>query len=101
MADRFDLEQDILKCWGVVDDLKFYIKHADDWLEDERMNYLSGIAVKYDKKFDQMFKVFEDIVHQGGLGPWVHPSVVNPAPKSDNLRDAYDHEAYLDSLNDG
>lgn len=98
MADRFDLEQDILKCWEVVDDLKFYVQKSDEWTEDERMNYLSGLVVKYDKKFQQMFGLFEHIIKQDSIGG-ISVTHHNQA-SSDNFRNAYDHEMYLDSLSD-
>lgn len=100
MADRFDLEQDLLKCWEVVDDLKFYIAGSDKWTEDDRMNYLSGLAVKYDKKFDAMFRLFEDLVHQGAFETQAHSNAFDSSFSSDHFRDAYDHEMYLDSLSE-
>jgi len=62
MSDRFDLEQEIMSCWDVVQDLNFYIKNFDYWSEQERVNYLVGIQVKYDKKFDHMFNTFEQYI---------------------------------------
>jgi len=62
MSNRFDLEQEIMSCWDVVQDLNFYIKNFDYWSEDERVNYLVGLKVKYDKKFEVMFNTFEQYI---------------------------------------
>jgi hypothetical protein len=64
MTDRFDLEQEILQCWNVVDEIKFYLAKSDTWTEDEKLNYLIGLTVRYDKKFENMFDIFSECVHQ-------------------------------------
>lgn len=69
MRDRFDLEQEIMTCWNVVEDLKFYITNSDVWTADEQMNYINGITVKYDKRFEQMFELFEECVANGVFNP--------------------------------
>lgn len=64
MANRFDLEENIMQCWTVVEDLGFYIDNSKTWSEDERNNYLAGLKIKYDKKFEHMFGVFEECIRQ-------------------------------------
>jgi len=90
MTSRFDLEQEILTCWGVVDDLKFYISTSDTWTEDERMNFLIGISVKYDKKFNQLFQVFEDMIKDDFKG--------SPASTMPSFLDPYDEVTRADIL---
>ena len=58
---QFDLEQQIMNCWHVVDDLKL-VREAvsDDRLsKDELENVLLGLVQLYDLKFEQTFDTFE------------------------------------------
>lgn len=107
MSDRFDLEQEILACWAIVDDLKFMLDNSDNWSEDERLNYLIGLSVKYDKRFDHMFNTFEDVIKNAHFGDKVFQQSIHvqhhddvPPMTANTFRDAYDHETYLDSLAD-
>jgi hypothetical protein len=61
---RFDLEQRILNCWQVVDDLKtVYTYHSDNKsLDDDLANVLIGLQYLYQLKFEQLFKTFEDYI---------------------------------------
>jgi len=65
MKNRFDLEQEILDCWGVVDDIDT-IYHAEPLYEntDEMMNALLGLKTLYKLKFERLFSTFEDCVSQ-------------------------------------
>tara|TARA_R110002074_G_C12057346_1_gene620478 strand:+ start:279 stop:521 length:243 start_codon:yes stop_codon:yes gene_type:complete len=60
MKDRFDLEQEIMQCWTVVDDLKMLLEAGE--VSDETIN---SIATLYAIKFDQCFKTFSDCCSQG------------------------------------
>ena len=66
--NRFDLEQDILKCWGIVDDLALYQKFYDVWSEDDRLNFISGLSVKYHALFNQTFETFSQSLHEFKTG---------------------------------
>ena len=61
---RFDLEQEIMGCWNVVDELKLLIDKWDNITEDEKLNIIIGMASLYQLKFDVMFNTFEDCVHR-------------------------------------
>lgn len=70
MADRFDLEQGILKCWNITEDIDSLYTRVLDGEEmsvDEISNYLLGLKSIYDVKFDQLFKMFETLVHEGSI----------------------------------
>ena len=97
MRDRFDSEQEIMTCWNVVEDLKFYIANSDTWSTDERMNYINGITIKYDKRFDHMFNLFEECVAKDVFNP------VNISMNYSGLESAYDEtfDVNLQDLNDG
>ena len=65
MSDRFDFEQQITKCWFVVDDLKEldemifeeYVKFDKDSIS----NHILGIANSYDIKFHKLWHLFETV----------------------------------------
>ncbi len=64
ISTQFTLEQDILTCWNIIDDLRFFCEGSETWSEDERQNYLIGLIVKYDKRFEKTFKTFEDYLKE-------------------------------------
>lgn len=66
MNSVFTLEQQILSCWGVTDDIQVLIRQMDrrSLTEDEQMNFLIGIVTIYNQKFEQMFETFENLVHK-------------------------------------
>jgi hypothetical protein len=58
---QFDLEQQIMNCWGVVDDIQGLLKLEDlrSMTEDEHQNYLLGLATIYQVKFELLQNLFE------------------------------------------
>lgn len=84
MKTRFDLEQEIMNCWKVVDDLDV-VRHAlleQDADADRIDNMLLGLAELYQVKFDIMFKTFESLVSRReldrGLGSMSGRADVDP-----------------------
>ncbi len=67
MNDRFDLEEQIMDCWGVVDDIKTVYSSGDnrEVSEDEMMNALVGLQTIYQMKFEKLYQTFELMVSQG------------------------------------
>ena len=63
MKDRFDLEQEIMDCWGVVEDIDI-VYHAHGDKDDELANVLLGLKTLYQLKFERLFNTFEDCVKQ-------------------------------------
>lgn len=61
MIDRFDLEQDILRCWTMVDDVK---KFSEQITTEEQYKALSII---YDIHFERLWKTFETLVAEGKI----------------------------------
>ena len=72
MNDRFVLEDRIMKCWNVTDDIdmvtdyfvdnaKFQHMPAD--ITDAIMNKYLGIKELYEIRFQQLWDCFEDMVH--------------------------------------
>jgi len=71
--DRFDLEQQIMTCWSVVDDIDAvynYVGDHEDFIgmdpnhADKIANLLLGIKCMYDVKFDNMFRTFETLISE-------------------------------------
>jgi hypothetical protein len=69
MVDRFDLEQDIMKCWNVTDDidlLNFNVLEKD-MTKDEISNFLLGLKTIYQCKFENLFDNFSELVKNGKI----------------------------------
>jgi hypothetical protein len=63
--NRFDLEQDIMNCWQVVDDIRTFSKRYMDGAkmsEDDVANVLIGLEALYQMKFEQLFDTFEQCI---------------------------------------
>lgn len=70
MADRFDFEQQIMKCWNMVDDVdQLYgqIMESDHLNKDHIANYLLGLKTIYNVKFDTLFNQFEQLIREKQL----------------------------------
>jgi hypothetical protein len=69
MADRFDLEQEIMQCWSIVDDVKLLQTFVSDepYTEDFLQNYLLGLQTIYQTKFERLFNTFEQLVRNREL----------------------------------
>ena len=65
MSDRFDFEQQIIKCWSVVDDLKDLDEGLfEGWLsftQDDVSNQILAVANLYDVKFNKLWNLFESV----------------------------------------
>ena len=55
MADRFELEQQLLSCWNIIEDLK-------DIDESQKFNLIESIVNVYNFKFEKMFDTFEECI---------------------------------------
>lgn len=55
-SDRFDLEQQILDCWKITDDLKLVADKGEQAVE--------AVAALYELKFEQLWNTFESMVHE-------------------------------------
>ena len=75
-VNRFTLEQQIMECWHVVDDIdvmhefigddKFFEGMKPEH-QDKIMNLLLGMKEMYGLKFDRTFKTFEQCVHNSDV----------------------------------
>lgn len=66
MKDRFDLEQNIMKCWNVTDDIDLLYRNVmeKDLTKDEIANYLLGLKTIYELRFDETFDLFSRLVQE-------------------------------------
>lgn len=62
MTDRFELEQDIMNCWNVVEDIKTIYDRIDYTDQDQVMNSLLGLQTLYQMKFEKMWETFEQLI---------------------------------------
>ena len=66
MKTRFDLEQEIMNCWNIVDDLERLLKVCeninDSKTEDQIYNVVSGLKSVYDMRFQEMWDTFEHLI---------------------------------------
>lgn len=64
MSKRFDLEQEILRCWSIIDDLKVLADTWDQLTEDQKQNILLGLMELYELKFNICFNTFEELLQE-------------------------------------
>lgn len=65
---RFTLEDQIMECWGVVDDLDMvYSTEALYEDQDRMMNVLLGMQELYKIRFQRLFNTFEHLIHEGKI----------------------------------
>lgn len=67
MKNINELEQSIMDCWTIVDNLNS-IRGAVENLRlspGQVASVLDGLSVLYDNKFNSLFNAFEEIVHNG------------------------------------
>ena len=68
MKTQFDLEQRIMQCWGVVDDLDILYTNVLDLdpplTEDQIANTILGMKQLYDMKFYSLMSTFEKFLKE-------------------------------------
>jgi hypothetical protein len=64
MSKQFDLEQNILATWNIIDDLGTLTEHWDTLTEDDKLNILIGISNLYKLKFETTFNSFEEYIRR-------------------------------------
>jgi len=70
--DRFDLEQEIMNCWHITNDIDSVAHfvgeiNMDAKDQDAVLNMLLGMKQLYDVKFGVLFDTFEQLVEAGRL----------------------------------
>lgn len=72
--NRFDLEQQILSCWRITDDIGLLQKAVlegklddQDLTKDEISNYLLGLETIYNMRFQELFNTLETLIKERKL----------------------------------
>ena len=60
----FELEEQIMQCWSIVDDLKNLRQVTDrrEMSPDEVDNYVLGLETIYHTKFERLFATYEQLL---------------------------------------
>lgn len=56
--DRFDLEQEILECWKITQDITMFLEQG------ATADKFKVLADYYEHKFDRLWDTFENMVHE-------------------------------------
>jgi hypothetical protein len=67
--NRFDLEQGIMECWNICDDIKV-IQQTHELRPlnaDELLNALNSLETIYQMKFELLFNVLERMIRNGQI----------------------------------
>ena len=66
MSTQFDLEQHIMQCWNVVDDIALVSRALMDHgsTQDQIANMLIGLKDLYQIRFDETFALFETLLKE-------------------------------------
>jgi len=83
MKNRFDLENEIMGCWGITDDLQQLLELIDDGYYpslspndvDGLANIVMGLKSVYQMKFERMFDTFGQCI------PQLNNSIEDDEPK--------------------
>jgi hypothetical protein len=69
VTDRFDFEQQIMKCWGITEELNLLNKCIleKDMSKDEISNFVLGLETIYEHKFQELFDQFEYLIKEKKL----------------------------------
>lgn len=62
MDKLYDVEQAIMNCWNIIDDLKVYIQRAGSMDAESKKNYLPALITLYQQKFEMLFEDYEELV---------------------------------------
>jgi len=63
MSNRFELEQAIMSCWTITDDIPMMEQQGANMAD------MTSLASVYEFKFKQLWAIFEDMIAQGQFVP--------------------------------
>jgi hypothetical protein len=67
MSHQFDLEQQILSCWRITDDIKLVRENIEKLPADDVDTVdcaLLGLQTIYEMQFEKLWECFEDMVEE-------------------------------------
>lgn len=56
---NYDLEQKIMQCWGICDDLEVIAQMLDEESPDKVQDTIRGLKDLYEFKFNKLFEAYE------------------------------------------
>ena len=62
MSMSFDFEQEIFRCWNVVEELKLYADKEVAMSAEEKDKYLQGVIMIYETRFGALFDMYEQLI---------------------------------------
>lgn len=62
---RFELENRMMACWNIIDDLKVARERFD--FDDREDNYMLGLITIYQEKFEHLQECFEELIATGAF----------------------------------
>lgn len=67
--DKIDLEQNLLKCWNVTDDIHLLYENVmeKDMTTDQISNTLLGLHQLYEMRFEKLYDNFENVLRKKSL----------------------------------
>lgn len=60
----FDLEQSILRCWGIAEDIDLIVNRLNSSNIEDTRNHLEGLKVLCNLRFEALFDLFETMVKE-------------------------------------
>jgi hypothetical protein len=63
-VSRFTLEEKIYSCWNVIEDIDVALRITEKEDTDSIQNALIGIKELYTQKFEELWEVFEIMIHE-------------------------------------
>jgi hypothetical protein len=61
MKNRFDLEDNIMRCWEIVDELEM-ISNQKELTVEQYSALVKSLQILYSLKFNELFKTFESFI---------------------------------------
>ena len=90
-VNQFDVEQGIMNCWQIIDDLNMVIEMWDTTSEEDRVSIINGIIKLYQAKFDNLFSnKFERFLKENVI------TERKPKRERDLINDCNGDDIYLD-----
>lgn len=69
-TDRFHVEQEIMNCWQIVDELGTLLDAIDkDATEDQIANIIIGLKDLYNFKFEKLYEKFSELIVTNNITP--------------------------------
>lgn len=64
--NRFDLEQSIMDCWHILEDIKTLSENVceGDLTKDQITNVLLGMEELYQLRFEKTYRIFEQVMQR-------------------------------------